>query len=81
MPHNYEYIPVVFDTFGGVNYDGEVELNSNVFTKLAQNNNWPIGKIIARSWQIISCSLQSSVARQIISLSNPISHFEYKDRI
>ncbi len=78
MPDGYKYIPVVWDSFGGLNEDGEHCLVA-LFKQLAQNNTWAMSSTISRSWQLLSCALQSSIASQIRDRAFPFSHLEFSD--
>ena len=78
MPEGKKFIPVVWDSFGGLNEDGEHCL-VGLFRQLAQNNTWAISSTISRSWQLLSCALQSSLASQIRDRAFPFSHLEFSD--
>jgi hypothetical protein len=78
IPDGYRYLPVVWDSYGGVNSVGEQFL-SRLFVRLAQNNVWSLGPTIMRSWQLVSSVLQCGVATQIKERALLSSHHEFHD--
>ena len=58
----FEYAAMVFETTGGVNYEG-LELLRQLFRFAAKHQNLQLSVYCGRAWARISCSLQSSVSQ------------------
>ena len=71
---NYDFCPVVFETLGSVNKEGETLLKK-IFRTASNHQNIPHSVYAGKAWAKLSCVLQKSIATMILRRISPSSDF------
>ena len=71
----FEFVPMIFETTGGVNNEG-LEMLRQLFRFAAKHQNLQLSVYCGRAWARLACSLQFSVSQCLLNRAGSVAAIE-----